>query len=549
MIRYGLLGPVAAWRDGREADLGSPQQRALFALLLLHRNQTVSTDRMTDVLWPTDVPANAVAVLRTYVNRLRAGPVEPGALLTRPGGYQLRVADGEVDSDRLEALLTAAREELERGGAAAAESSLNQALALVRGPALPELPDYDGAAVERSRLDELRAAVAEELVEARLVQGDHRELVPALRAAVAATPLRERIWGQLMVALYRGGRQAEALEAYREAYRTLAELGLAGRAAAARARTDDPAPGHSPRRSSEPRPRSAALRHEPGRAGTELDAVEDDVRAGRLVSLVGPAGAGKTRLAAETAGRAGPWLGSRVWWVDLGAVGPGRVVAATSRALAAPQLPGRAPVDGIIARLGDSPGLLVLDNCEHVIEEAAALATRLLEEGAYVRILATSREALRLGEERVHRLAGLDAEPAALLFHERAEAPVDDTDGRRGGRRATRRASPRDRARGGQAAFGLGHRARTEPARAAVVTGRRARATRPRASARSRPPSRGATTCSHRPSSTYFGSSPFSRAASTPRPPRRWPARTCSRRLPGSWMPRWLRPTRRATGC
>jgi DNA-binding SARP family transcriptional activator len=195
MIRYGLLGPAVVWRDGREAELGSPQQRALFALLLLHRNATVSTDRMTDVLWPADVPANALAVLRTYMNRLRAGPVESSAILTRPGGYELRVRHGEVDSDRLEALLAWAREELARGGAAAAEAILNRALALVRGQALPELPDYDGAAAERARLQELCSAATEELTEARLAQGDHRELVPALRAAVAAMPLRERVWG------------------------------------------------------------------------------------------------------------------------------------------------------------------------------------------------------------------------------------------------------------------------------------------------------------------------------------------------------------------
>jgi predicted ATPase/DNA-binding SARP family transcriptional activator len=426
VIRYGLLGPATVWCDGREVELGSPQQRALFALLLLHRNTTVSTDRMSDVLWPSQVPVNAVAVLRTYVARLRGGPVAPTALVTHAGGYELRVSSGEVDTDVLESRLAAGRAELGRGDAAAAEVILRDALTLVRGPVLPELPDDHRAAAERARLDELCAAVAEELIDARLAQGDHRELVPGLRAAVTAAPLRERGWAQLMVALYRCGRQADALDAYREAYAALRDVGI------------------------EPGPRlrqlermillqDSALELPTSRLGgvpgyatslvgrqVALDAIEDDVRAGRLVSLVGPAGAGKTRLAAETAIRVQSWLGSRVWWVDLGAVGPGRVIGATSRALAVPQVPGRSPLEGIAARLGDGPGLLVLDNCEHVVEEAATLAAHLLAEPMHVRILATSREALRLGEERVHRLAGLEAAVAAQLFSERAEAPVDD---------------------------------------------------------------------------------------------------------------------------
>ena len=141
MIRYGLLGPVATWRDGHQVDLGSPQQRTLVALLLLHRNETVSVDRMADVLWPQRLPANAVPVLRTYVARLRTNRLDPHVLLTRPGGYELRVSDGEVDTDRLDALVTSARGAFRRGNPAAAEVSLTEALALMRGPILAELSD------------------------------------------------------------------------------------------------------------------------------------------------------------------------------------------------------------------------------------------------------------------------------------------------------------------------------------------------------------------------------------------------------------------------
>jgi len=352
VIRYGLLGPAPAWRDGQQVELRSPQQRVLFALLLPHRNETVSTDRMADVLWPWSLPPNAVAVLRTYVARLRAAALPPGALLTHPGGYKLRAAPGEVDADRLETLIGSARAELERGGGAAAEAALTKALSLVRGIALPELPDDDGAAAERARLAELSALAREELTEARLAQGDHRELVPALRAATAVTPLRERVWGQLMVALSRSGRQTEALDTYLSAHRALAELGLEPgpelRALERRILLQDAvldSPAGRVRRV--PRYGSSLVGRE-----AELNAVEGEVRAGPLVTLVGAAGVRKTRLAAEVADRCGRWLGPRVWWVDLGAVGPGRVVAATARALAVPQVPGRAPVDGIRAPAG-----------------------------------------------------------------------------------------------------------------------------------------------------------------------------------------------------
>ena len=426
MIRYGLLGAATVWEDGREVELGSPQQRALFALLLLHRNRTVSTDRMADVLWPAGAPANAVAVLRTYVARLARWAVDDRRRWS-PGRAATSCRRGRVRStptawrpsspSDAPSSNAATRPPPRRHCAKRSDWCAGRRCPSCRTTTRPP-PTGCGwtSSTRRSR---------EELVEARLAQGDHRELVPALRAAVAEEPLRERAWGQLMVALYRCGRQAEALDAYREAYAALGELGVEPgtqlRDLERMILLQDSALDLPPSRvRGVPRYATSLVGRE-----AELDAIEDDVRAGRLVSLVGPAGAGKTRLAAEVAVRAGPWLGARVWWVDLGAVGPGRVIATTSRTLAVSQVPGRTAVEGIIARLGDAPGLLVLDNCEHVIEEAATLAARLLEEGAYVRILATSRGPLRLGEERVHRLVGLEPEAAARLFAERAESPLD----------------------------------------------------------------------------------------------------------------------------
>ncbi len=407
MTRFGLLGPAAAWHDGHEVGLGSPQQRTLFALLLLHRSEVVTTDRIVEVLWPAEAPANAVQVVRTYVSRLRALGI--AELRTHREGYELC---GEADADRLAGLVAAGRAELDP---AAAEALLAEALALVRGPPLPELPNDYRAGVERDRLQELLAAAREELVERRLAQGRHAELLPDLRAAAAAEPLRERARGQLMVALYRCGRQAEALAAYRAAQRALAELGLApGPQLRALERMillqdaalDGPAPAALPSY---------------GTSFLGRDADVDDVRRaltpGRVVTVVGPAGAGKTRLAVEVAAR----VGLRPWWIDLSPIGPGRVAAAVASALAVPQVPGRTATDLVAARLGEAPALLLLDNCEHVASDAARLAEGLLARDA--RILATSREPLRVSGEAVHRLGGLAVPDAIRLFVDRARVP------------------------------------------------------------------------------------------------------------------------------
>jgi DNA-binding SARP family transcriptional activator len=232
---FGLLGPVAAWRDGTEVDLGTPQQRALFALLLLHRNEVVSTDRMLDAIWPVQPTRSAMQVLRTYVlrlrGRLREGEIasdEKPVLVTHRRGYELRLGSDRVDADRFESLVAAGLTEREGGRFDASAALLREALGLVRGIPLAELGDDDHVRSERERLEELRLVAEEELVEAQLGQGRHRQLIPQLRAAVSAQPLRERSWGQLMVALYRSGRQADALAAYRAASRTLlGEVGLA----------------------------------------------------------------------------------------------------------------------------------------------------------------------------------------------------------------------------------------------------------------------------------------------------------------------------------
>ena len=224
-MEYRVLGPFEV-RDGdRSLPLAGAKQRALLALLLLHANQMLSRDRLIDELWGEEPPATAVQSLHVYVSRLRK-VLPAGTLLTRPPGYLLELEPDELDLRRFERLLADGREELPAATPGAPRAALHDALALWRGPALAEFAFEPFAQVEIGRLDELRLAAVEERVDADLALGRHTELVGELEALIAENPHRERMRGQLMLALYRSGRQAEALEAYHDAHAALDELGI-----------------------------------------------------------------------------------------------------------------------------------------------------------------------------------------------------------------------------------------------------------------------------------------------------------------------------------
>ena len=220
---YGILGPLQVRDRDRELSLGSPRLRALLGLLLLHRNEPVSSERLIDELWDGAPPATANKALQNGVSQLRR-VLADDVLRTVPRGYELRVGENELDADRFERALDAARDDSDPESAAA---TLRAALELWRGPALPELADVIAAQPELARLEDRRAAAFEDRVEADLERGRHAELVGELEAEVARHPLRERLRAQLMLALYRSGRQADALVAYQDARRTLVDdLGL-----------------------------------------------------------------------------------------------------------------------------------------------------------------------------------------------------------------------------------------------------------------------------------------------------------------------------------
>jgi len=311
---YRILGPIEAFDRERQLPLGGARQRAVLALLLLHGNESLTRDVIVDELWGENPPPTAAKVLQNCVSALRK-ELPPDTIRTVAGAYGIALEADELDRDRFERLLAEGRAALESGEHEEALDQLRRALDLWRGAPLSDLSYERFAQDEIKRLEELHVGAFEDRIEAELALGHHDELVPELEGLVTRHPLRERLRAQLMLALYRAGRQAEALEAYRAARRTLmAELGIEpGRALRELEHAildQDPAIELAARRQHRQpaRPGRAAAQTFEGR-DDELGVLEaglDDALAGRgrLFVVVGDAATGKTRLADELASRA-----------------------------------------------------------------------------------------------------------------------------------------------------------------------------------------------------------------------------------------------------
>jgi predicted ATPase/DNA-binding SARP family transcriptional activator len=451
-VRFGVLGTVAAWTDyDRLIAVPETKVRALLADLLLHPGRPVSADRLIDDLWGDELPVHPAGALQSKVSRLRqalenAEPGGGGLVAFRPPGYLLQLEGDAVDERRFAALV-------ERAGATgdprARAALLADALALWRGPPLADFADAAFAQAAIARLEEQRLAALEDQAETRLALGEHSLLAGELGELVARHPLRERLRAAHMLALYRAGRQAEAVSGYLELRGRLADdLGLdpGPTLAALYQAILEQAPGLQgvpPPATVAARPRTnlpARLTDLVGRtaAVVELRAL---LAERRLVTLTGPGGVGKTRLAVETAAQSADTFPDGVWLVELG--GTARAAASTPAGLVMAVLGIRDdsstdPAELLADALGTSRMLLVLDNCEHLIDQVAKLAARLLQAAPELRILVTSREPLMLSGEVVWAVPPLelpdlaaDPEPAALaqfsavqLFVARAGASV-----------------------------------------------------------------------------------------------------------------------------
>ncbi|MQY05793.1 ATP-binding protein [Actinomadura macrotermitis] len=405
-MRFGVLGETRAWHDdGTEVMLGGPARRALLALLLARPGEAVPAGRLIEDLYGDPEAGNA---LQAQVSRLRrAVPVEH-----TPAGYRVAAAPEDVDAGRFERLADEGRAALRAGDPARAAVLLREGLGLWRGEAFADFPDHPAGA----RLAERRLAAVEDRIEADLARGEPTGLVAELRELVAAHPLRERARELLMRALRAEGRPAEALAAFAETRQMLAdELGA------------DPSPGlaglHRELLRGGPAAPPAPLTGFVGR-DEDLAAVARLLRTARLVTLLGPGGVGKTRLAVEAAA-AHP---GEVCFVALAPLrDPADLPRAILAALGLPETgllaPAAAdPLARAAAALAERPPLLVIDNCEHLVEAAAGAVWRLLSDCPDLRVLATSREALGITGEHLWPVRPLPGDAAVRLFADRAAA-------------------------------------------------------------------------------------------------------------------------------
>ncbi|SHE96188.1 BTAD domain-containing putative transcriptional regulator [Streptoalloteichus hindustanus] len=465
-MRFGVLGPLEVWTaDGRPVRVPELKVRALLADLLAHRGRPVSTDRLVEDLWGATPPSNPAGAVQAKVSQLRRAlaEAEPGGrdlVLSRPPGYLLRVDADAVDAERFTALVAEARSTDDPATRAAL---LTDALALWRGPAFADFADSEFARPVIHRLGELRLVAVEEQAEARLALGEHGTLVGELADLVARHPLRERLRAAHLRALYRSGRQSEALDSYRELRDRLAEeLGVDPNPELtalhqAILRQDPALAAAPPPVSPAARPRTnlpAPITHLVGRAEA-LDDVRSLLDRHRLVTLTGPGGVGKTRLALAAAAELLPRYPDGVWLVELAGRGwqtemttsctLTEVAETVAAALeirddaAADSTPGTRPADlahRLTETLRAKRMLLVLDNCEHVVDAVAEFVDVLLGGAPDVRVLATSQEPVGLAGETLWTVPPLelptptaDSDPVTLeqfsaiqLFVARASA-------------------------------------------------------------------------------------------------------------------------------
>jgi predicted ATPase/DNA-binding SARP family transcriptional activator len=419
---FRILGPLEVEGGG---PLGGPQQRALLRRLLLSPNTVVPVDRLIDAVWGERPPERAREALQVYVSHLRkAIPGGAGRISWEQGGYRIAVEEDELDALRFERLVARGRSLLAAGDPRGAAEAFEEALGLWRGRV-----EGDGAEdPEIARLQELRLAAVDDRIEALLALGRHRELVAELEALVAEEPLRERLRRQLMLALYRSGRQADALAAYDDARRALVdELGLEPsaelRELEAAILRQDPALAVEPEelraRRHLPAPLTALVGREKELA--ELDAFLR-LETPRLLTLTGPGGSGKTRLAVQAASGLVDRFVDGVFFVGLAPLSdPELVPSAIAHGLGVQERAGPSLLESLKEHVRDKRLFLLLDNFEHV-DGAAPVVAELLAGSSDLKVLVTSRAPLRLHGEHEYPVLPLTEEEAIELFAARAQA-------------------------------------------------------------------------------------------------------------------------------
>lgn len=462
-MQFRVLGPLEVIDDhGRPLAIAGGRQRTLLARLLVAGGETVPAERLIEAVWGDALPADPSNTLQQAIAQLRRA-IEPdrerrapARLLVREGGgYRLDLDGHHLDAARFTAELAEGRAYLAQGDPAATDA-LGAAIECWRGPAYADVAYGDFARPEIERLEEARVETRELLTDAVAARDGSAAVVADLESLVAEHPGREGAWARLMTALYRSGRQGDALEAYQRARQHLSdELGIDPSPALrdleerilqqddtlteplSDARPPVPVPDTTPATPGNlPRPATSFV----GRAA-ELEVIGELLGRERIVTLTGPGGSGKTRLAIE----AGHVVGQQFDAVHLvrldGLRNPALLVSTVAGAVGMPENPELAAVDTLVSFLAPRRGLVILDNCEHLIEVVAPLVEAIAERCAGTVVLATSQEALNIGGEQVvpvpplnlpgdsgSPFESLEAVPAVKLFLDRARAAVPDVE-------------------------------------------------------------------------------------------------------------------------
>ncbi|MCE9622515.1 MAG: winged helix-turn-helix domain-containing protein [Actinomycetia bacterium] len=431
-IAVSVLGPVAL-RIGAVPIVLPAKQAAVLAMLALDAGRVLSIDRLIDGVWGEDAPRTVRTNLQVQVSQLRQAIAQQGgaeAIVTRSPGYVLNIAPEAVDALRFGLLLSDARRCLDDGNPAEAARLAAAGLALWTGDPLSGLGETPFAGPVVTRMSDQRLDLVEVWADAEIGCGRASSVIPALEHWVSQSPYRETLWQRLILALYRCGRQVDALARLADLRRILRdEMGVRPCAAIIELETavldqdaslDAPPTIVEPDRLSGPGRRLPATKELIGRDDLVAD-VTERIAHNRLVTLVGPGGIGKTSLAVNVAAAVSERYSDGVWFADLSQVTDGTLVATTiGSALGIRTGDDNTSLAALVSLLADTNLLLVIDNCEHVIIHAAATIEAILQSCSGVRILATSRERLAISDETVIPLSGLQPVDAVALLERRA---------------------------------------------------------------------------------------------------------------------------------
>jgi DNA-binding SARP family transcriptional activator/predicted ATPase len=397
-VEVRALGPVALADGGAVLEVNVGKHRALLAMLALRDGDLVSTSELIDAVWGDDPPATATKTLQGYVSSLRHA-FGRDLIETVPGGYRFGPAVDEIDVIEFERAIESGRHLLEQRQPRAARRAFAAALDRWRGPPLDDLADGGVRTGQSARLHELHLLAVDGWIEAELDLGHHREVVPDLERLVAEYPYRESLWRALMLALYRSGRAAAALHAYKGLRAELVEeFGLEPsndtRELEHRILDQDPVLDL---------PVDAAPTNLPPSLDSFVDRVAERqslislLHANRFVTVVGVGGVGKSRLATEVGRALLVDMPGGVWWIDLAReTGDIPLVPVVTSALGLGVSPSGSPERVLVTRLRQAPTLLILDNCEHLATATTSFVEWVTMQVPSVRVLATSREALRM---------------------------------------------------------------------------------------------------------------------------------------------------------